>query len=131
MRLKWFRVRNYKSVTDSGKCYLASDITILAGKNEAGKTNILEALAMSAYTTHSAKMGASLRWHSAADRGLWWLHQHRDTWRTFRRKRLAQSTSAGSGRPQSFSRTVHIRSTFSSETSGSISAYIMSPPSRS
>ena len=29
---------------DSGKCYLASDITILAGRNESGKTNIVEGL---------------------------------------------------------------------------------------
>lgn len=44
MKLKKFRIRNYKSITDSGDCYLTDTITILAGKNESGKTSILEAL---------------------------------------------------------------------------------------
>ncbi|MDI6715801.1 MAG: AAA family ATPase, partial [Actinomycetota bacterium] len=44
MKLKKFRVRNYKSIKDTGDCWLASDLTILAGKNESGKTAILEAL---------------------------------------------------------------------------------------
>lgn len=44
MWLKNFRIRNYKSLQDSSLCWLASDITILAGKNESGKTAILEAL---------------------------------------------------------------------------------------
>ena len=39
-----FRIKNYKSIVDTGTCYLASDLTILAGKNESGKTAILEAL---------------------------------------------------------------------------------------
>jgi len=39
-----FRIKNYKSIYDSGECYLDDKITILAGKNEAGKTAILEAL---------------------------------------------------------------------------------------
>jgi AAA15 family ATPase/GTPase len=40
-----FRIKNYKSIADSGDCYFAEKITILAGKNECGKTSILEALA--------------------------------------------------------------------------------------
>jgi len=44
MKLIKFRIRNYKSIRDTGDCRLASDLTILAGKNEAGKTAILEAL---------------------------------------------------------------------------------------
>ncbi|MFH1390901.1 MAG: AAA family ATPase [Candidatus Diapherotrites archaeon] len=44
VQLKKFRVKNYKSISDSGDCYLQDDITVLAGKNEAGKTSILEAL---------------------------------------------------------------------------------------
>jgi AAA15 family ATPase/GTPase len=44
MRVLSFRVRNYKSIKDSGICYLAEGITILAGKNESGKTSLLEAL---------------------------------------------------------------------------------------
>ncbi|MBU4216923.1 ATP-binding protein [Candidatus Parcubacteria bacterium] len=42
--LKKFRIKNFKSITDSGDCYLTDTITILAGKNESGKTTILEAL---------------------------------------------------------------------------------------
>ena len=44
MKLLKFRIRNYKSIIDSGDCYLDDKITILAGKNESGKTSILEAL---------------------------------------------------------------------------------------
>ena len=39
-----FRVKNYKSIVDSGDCYLANKVTVLAGKNESGKTSILEAI---------------------------------------------------------------------------------------
>ena len=40
-----FRIRNYKSIIDSGDCYFSeSGVTILAGRNESGKTSILEAL---------------------------------------------------------------------------------------
>lgn len=39
-----FRIKNYKSIVDSGDCYFSDKITILAGKNESGKTSILEAL---------------------------------------------------------------------------------------
>jgi AAA15 family ATPase/GTPase len=39
-----FRIKNYKSIIDSGDCYLANKITVLAGKNESGKSSILEAL---------------------------------------------------------------------------------------
>jgi len=44
MKLKKFRINNYKSIKDSDYCWLASDLTTLAGKNESGKTAILEAL---------------------------------------------------------------------------------------
>lgn len=44
MKLYKFRIRNYKSIIDSEYCYLEDRITILAGKNESGKTAILEAL---------------------------------------------------------------------------------------
>lgn len=44
MKLIKFRIWNYKSIKDSGDCYVEPGITILAGKNEAGKTAILEAL---------------------------------------------------------------------------------------
>lgn len=44
MRLNKFRIRNYKSILDSGDCYPTEEVTILAGKNEAGKSSLLEAL---------------------------------------------------------------------------------------
>jgi hypothetical protein len=44
MKLVKFQVRNYRSVIDSGEVSLASDLTVLAGKNEAGKTVLLRAL---------------------------------------------------------------------------------------
>ena len=44
MTIKKFRVKNYKSIIDSGDCYLEDTLTILAGKNESGKTSLLEAL---------------------------------------------------------------------------------------
>jgi len=44
MKLIKFRIQNYKSIKDTGWCWLASDLTILAGKNESGKSAILEAL---------------------------------------------------------------------------------------
>ncbi|MGI4827975.1 MAG: ATP-dependent nuclease [Janthinobacterium lividum] len=40
-----FRIKNYKSIADSGICTFSGDgVTVLAGQNEAGKTSILEAL---------------------------------------------------------------------------------------
>ncbi len=45
MEIKSFRIKNYRSIKDGCVCYLSGDnITILAGKNESGKTAILEAL---------------------------------------------------------------------------------------
>lgn len=44
MLLKAFQIRNYKSFVDSGRCSVQNGVTILAGQNESGKTNILSAL---------------------------------------------------------------------------------------
>lgn len=46
MKLKSFRVTNYKSIVDSGECRLSDNdnITVLAGQNESGKSSILQAL---------------------------------------------------------------------------------------
>lgn len=44
MKIKKFRIWNYKSIIDSQDCYPAKAVTVLAGKNESGKTSILEAL---------------------------------------------------------------------------------------
>ncbi len=43
MKLKWFRVQEFQSVKDSG-IIKADEITCLVGKNEAGKTALLQAL---------------------------------------------------------------------------------------
>jgi predicted ATPase len=46
MELKAFQIKKFKSINDSGKCFLSStgNLTILAGQNEAGKSAIIEAL---------------------------------------------------------------------------------------
>jgi hypothetical protein len=45
MRPRAFRIRDFKSIADSGVCVLSGDgITVLAGQNEAGKTAVLSAL---------------------------------------------------------------------------------------
>ncbi|NJK85831.1 MAG: SpoIIE family protein phosphatase [Bacteroidales bacterium] len=45
MKLKAFRIKNYRSIKDSGWQFLAYDnITALIGQNESGKTSVLEAL---------------------------------------------------------------------------------------
>ncbi|WP_445218178.1 AAA family ATPase [Bradyrhizobium sp. Pa8] len=43
MQLKWFHVRDFQSVRDSGRVTV-SEITALVGKNEAGKSTLLKAL---------------------------------------------------------------------------------------
>lgn len=44
MKIHSFRIKNYKSIVDSGDVYPDATVTILAGKNEAGKSSLLEAL---------------------------------------------------------------------------------------
>lgn len=45
IKLVAFRIKNFRSIVDSGWCTLASDnITVLIGQNESGKTSVLEAL---------------------------------------------------------------------------------------
>jgi len=46
MKLKSFRIHNYKSIIDSGECRLSDidNVLILAGQNESGKSSILQAL---------------------------------------------------------------------------------------
>src|SRR5205809_4613885 len=43
MKLKWFHVREFQSVSDSGRIEVG-EITCLVGKNEAGKSAMLRAL---------------------------------------------------------------------------------------
>ena len=44
MRIKKVRIRNFRSIIDSGEISLDDKITILLGKNEQGKTNVLKAI---------------------------------------------------------------------------------------
>ncbi|MEK3703537.1 AAA family ATPase [Paenibacillus sp. FSL R7-0198] len=44
MKLVWTQIKNFRSIKDSGKIYFNPNLTILAGKNESGKSNILKAL---------------------------------------------------------------------------------------
>ena len=44
MKLNKFRIQNYKSIVDTGICYLSQDLTIMAGMNESGKSSVLEAI---------------------------------------------------------------------------------------
>lgn len=44
MRLKSFRVTNYKTVMDSGPVEIDTDVACLLGKNEAGKSAVMQAL---------------------------------------------------------------------------------------
>lgn len=49
IRLTKVRIHQYKSIENALDMDVESDITVLMGKNEAGKTNILEAMAKSRY----------------------------------------------------------------------------------
>ena len=44
MKIEKFRINNFKSIIESNYIKLEEDLTILLGKNEAGKTSILKAL---------------------------------------------------------------------------------------
>jgi predicted ATP-dependent endonuclease of OLD family len=46
MIIEKIRIKHFKSIIDSGDIYLEPDLTILAGKNETGKTTVLEVLHM-------------------------------------------------------------------------------------
>ena len=43
MKLKQFRIQNYRSISDSG-IILVGQLTSLLGRNESGKSNLLRAL---------------------------------------------------------------------------------------
>jgi predicted ATP-dependent endonuclease of OLD family len=65
MKLKNFKIENFKSIIDSGKCHLSdlNNVTIMAGQNESGKTSILEAIdfftngAGEKFVTHQKRHG--------------------------------------------------------------------------
>ncbi|HFR4219708.1 AAA family ATPase [Bacillus sp. A260] len=44
MKLEWVQIRDFRSINDTGRLYIDPMLTVLAGKNESGKSNILRAL---------------------------------------------------------------------------------------
>jgi predicted ATP-dependent endonuclease of OLD family len=44
MKLIWARIIDFRSIIDSGKFHVDPRITVLAGKNESGKTTVLDAI---------------------------------------------------------------------------------------
>jgi hypothetical protein len=44
MRLRAFRVKNYKTVLDSGRVQTDENVACLMGKNESGKSAVMQAL---------------------------------------------------------------------------------------
>jgi len=44
MKLRKFKLKGYRCIEDSGIVHLATDVTILAGKNESGKSAILDGI---------------------------------------------------------------------------------------
>lgn len=46
MKVEWVRIHGFRSIIDTGKLYIDPTLTVLAGKNESGKSNILRALDM-------------------------------------------------------------------------------------
>ncbi|BCB39511.1 hypothetical protein BCJMU51_4430 [Bacillus cereus] len=46
MKVEWVRIHGFRSIIDTGRLYIDPMLTVLAGKNESGKSNILRALDM-------------------------------------------------------------------------------------
>ncbi|EPC8419176.1 endonuclease [Bacillus wiedmannii] len=44
MKLEWVRIKDFRSIEDTGRIYVDSNLTVLAGQNESGKSNVLKAL---------------------------------------------------------------------------------------
>ena len=44
MRLRSFQVKKFRNIVDSGEVTVEKQVTCLVGKNEAGKSALLEAL---------------------------------------------------------------------------------------
>lgn len=55
IKIKNIKIHQYKSIETELNLRVKSDITVLMGKNEAGKTNILEAIAKTNYFNRDAK----------------------------------------------------------------------------
>lgn len=77
MQLKSFRVRNFRNIVDSGDIPVEELVTCLVGKNEAGKSGLLEALYLlnPSYNTKPEVEQQYPRWLMAKDRKAGDLNQ--------------------------------------------------------
>ena len=55
MQLSYFTVQNYRSITDAYKLNM-SELTVLLGKNNKGKTNIIRAIILGMRVLHYLMM---------------------------------------------------------------------------
>lgn len=44
MRLSAFRIQNYKTISDTGRVEVRPNVTCLLGKNESGKSSVMQAI---------------------------------------------------------------------------------------
>lgn len=62
MRLRSFQVKKFRNIVDSGEVEVEEQVTCLVGKNEAGKSALLEALYLfNPPTTKRSTPGSSIR----------------------------------------------------------------------
>ena len=78
MRLKSFRVTKFRNIVDSGEITVDPSVTCLVGKNEAGKSGLLEALYLfhPAYNESFNVQDQYPRWLMAEDRRTGQLEEH-------------------------------------------------------
>lgn len=78
MRLKSFRVTKFRNIVDSGEIAADPSVTCLVGKNEAGKSGLLEALYLfhPAYNESFNVQDQYPRWLMAKDRQYSQLEEH-------------------------------------------------------
>lgn len=78
MKLNSFRVRKFRNIVDSGSIEVDSLVTCMVGKNEAGKSGILEALYLlnPAYGEKFSIDEQYPRWQAAKDRRAGDLNEH-------------------------------------------------------
>lgn len=78
MKIKSFRVTNFRNIVDSGVIKVDPSVTCLVGKNEAGKSGLLEALNRlnPAYESRFDLQDQYPRWRMAQDRRKGELEEH-------------------------------------------------------
>lgn len=76
MRLRSVRIRNYRNIIDSGDVSIDQAMTCLVGKNEAGKSAVLEAI----HTLNPLKNPSGLR--VSRDYPQWLWKKHERAWKS-------------------------------------------------